>query len=95
MPSEAGCRLTTHAPCRVEIARSGCPVIVPVGDGTPDDVYRWAQEVAGLTAAEIRPHPVHGHLVSLSGTRKLARLLPDTQAKLEFMAWLHDEFPAR
>jgi hypothetical protein len=79
--------------CRVEIAKSGCPIIVPVGDGTPNDVLRWAQAVAGLTEAEIRRHPEHGHLIGVSGVRKLAARAPDTAAKMEFMAWLANEFP--
>jgi hypothetical protein len=79
--------------CRVEIAKSGCPIVVPVGDGSSADVLRWAQEVAGLTAEEIRPHPEHGNLVSLSGVRKLAALAPDTALKMSFMAWLQGTSP--
>jgi hypothetical protein len=85
---------TPVAACRVEIAKSGCPIVVPIADGSADDVLRWAREVAGLTEAEIRPHPVHGVLLSLSGVRKLAARAPDTALKMSFMAWLADEFPA-
>jgi hypothetical protein len=94
MPVSSGLTSTPVVTCRVEIAKSGCPIIVPVGDGSSDDVLRWARVVAGLSESEIRPHPVHGHLVSLGGVRKLAAMAPDTAPKMSFMAWLEVEFPA-
>jgi hypothetical protein len=84
----------TQAPCRIELARSGCPILVPEEGHTFDDAIRWAQEVLGLSTTEIRPAPEHGASISLTGARKLAARVPDTKAKLEFMAWLQAEFPA-
>jgi hypothetical protein len=54
-----------------------------VGDSTPEEASAWAQAVAGLTTSEIRCHPEHGLLISLSGIRKLSAMAPDTQQKLE------------
>jgi hypothetical protein len=55
MSPEVGSRLTTLvAPCRIELARSGCPILVPENGHTYADVIRWAQVALGLSAAEIQ-----------------------------------------
>jgi hypothetical protein len=48
-----------------------------------------------IWGADVKPDSEHGASLSMGGVRKLAKLLPDTKEKLEFMAWLEAEFPAR
>jgi hypothetical protein len=60
-----------------------------------DQQYRDLIKRTGLTPAEMREDPELGMLISTSGARKLAAVVPDTAKKMRFLAWLQATFPER